>query len=920
MSRVRATVRLQLHRGFGFDAAAATVDYYAALGISHFYVSPIFAAREGSTHGYDVVDPARINPELGGEQGLLRLVAALRAAGMGLVIDIVPNHMGVASKANRYWQHVLEHGRHSPYAHWFDIDWQSPLPHLHGKLLLPVLGEPYEAVLASGQLALGFDAADGRFFVSCYDSRLPLAPASYAGVLVGQPALAGTAETFTAPQTGAAIEAAHARLAALAATGPGQRALEEIVRQHHPTHGGADALHRLLAQQHYRLSWWRNAAEEINWRRFFEVSDLAGVRVEQDDVFDATHALVFALYARGLIDGVRVDHVDGLADPGAYCRKLRRRLSGLQAQRPSLPDEVPAWIVVEKILSPGEGLPASWHTDGSTGYDFMDQAGAVLHDGEGEQALRVLWAELSGDTRGFDDHVQAARQQLLAENFGGELDALARTLYSQAVSLPPAGRDIALSAIRRVLTALLAGFRRYRCYSADAAQGAADRQVLAEAVARARRQLRPPDHGLLAGLALWLGAEPSPDGAVPEPLLRARTRFEQLTPPLAAKAMEDTVFYRYAPLLSRNEVGSCPEEVAPGLDVFHALNRQRAEHLPRSLLATATHDHKRGEDMRARLAVLSEMPDAWGQRLRRWHAAHQGLRTQLPAPGGGTVEAPSAADEIMLYQTLAGAWPPALAADDAQGIAAFAERVAAWQEKALREAKQHSSWMLPQADYEAACRAFLTGLLRDPPGRSFVAELAAFVEAITPAATANSLTQTLLRLTSPGIPDLYQGCEGADFSLVDPDNRRAVDMAARRDSLHHPWPAGGEAGPQTLSGKQALIRLALQLRRQHPDLFCGGDYLPLEVLGPLQRHVIAFARQSGAVLSITVALRHPAQWLAAAAPGWQGTQLVLAADFPQRWQDILSGTEQPAAGGKLALADVFTSATVALLIPVQAPP
>jgi len=918
----RATVRLQLHSGFGFDDAAATVDYYASLGISHFYLSPVLTAREGSTHGYDMVDPTQISPELGGEAGLLRLVARLRAAAMGLVIDIVPNHMGVASAANRYWQDVLEWGPHSVYAHWFDIDWQVPEPHLHGKLLLPVLGEPYDNVLRTQALALRFEAQSGRLYVAYHATRLPLAAASYAGVLASQQRLAAVARAFTLQQP--SMAAAQAALAAEATRPEGRRAIEQALAPYNPPAPGAmRALHSLLEQQHYRLSWWRNAAEEINWRRFFEISDLAGLRVELDDVFEATHVLIFELYARGLIDGVRIDHVDGLADPAAYCRKLRRRLADLQKCRPAPLDAAPAWMVVEKILSPGERIPPDWNIDGSTGYDFMDQAGAVLHDGQGELVLRRTWAELCNDTQGFDDHVQAAREQLLAENFAGELEALARALHQHARSAQPAGRDIALVAIRRVLTALLAGFRRYRCYSTDAGNSLADRQVLEAAASRARLRLRLPDHGLLAEVAGWLGMAGTPQGQnLPPGLQRARTRFQQLTPPLAAKALEDTVFYRYAPLLSRNEVGSCPLSAAPGLEAFHAANVQRAASLPRSLLATATHDHKRGEDARARLAVLSEIPAQWGGMLRHWMAAHKGFRTPLPQPGSEAFIAPAPADELMLYQTLLGAWPPDLLPDDLQGLAAFAARVAAWQEKALREAKQHSSWMLPQAGYESACHAFLQGLLCSEAGRPFVAQLVQLVQQITPAATANSLTQTLLRLTSPGIPDLYQGSELADFSLVDPDNRRGVDLAARRAGMALPWPvAGGWAPSLILRGKQQLIRRTLQLRQQFPGLFCGGDYLPLQVLGPQRHHVIAFARRSGDTLSVTVALRHPAQWLQADADaGWQGTRVMLPGAATAQWQDVLSDSKLVASDACLPMAQVLQASTVALLLMVPLRP
>lgn len=911
-SAVRATARLQLHQGFNFDAAAATVDYYASLGISHFYVSPIFTARPGSSHGYDVTDPTCINPELGGDDGLLRLVSALRTAGMGLVIDIVPNHMGVAPGTNRYWQDVLQWGPQSTYIDWFDIDWQNPAPHLTGKVLLPVLGGAFDAALAAGDVRLSFDAAAGRLSVACYDQQLPLAPSSLALLFASQPALAALATRF-ASLTPPALRAAEQQVAVIAASDEGHRALDVLLQNYDPaTEAGQTHLRALLEQQHYRLSVWRNAAEEINWRRFFEVSDLAGVRVELESVFQATHALVFDLYRRGLIDGVRVDHIDGLSDPAAYCQRLRHRLAGLQAQRPSPLDQQTAWIVVEKILTPGEGLQTAWLTDGTTGYDFMDQVGAVLHDADGERLLRMQWAALKEDRSDFEAQVQSARQQLLAENFVGELDALTQGLHRYANHDSASGGDITYSAVSRVLTALLTSFRRYRCYSAASSTSAKDRRVLGEAMKGAQALLRLPDHALLADLTGWLGLQDAPaDESDGKKTLRERavTRFQQLTPPLAAKSVEDTAFYRWAPLLSRTDVGSYPAELAPGVAAFHNANIQRAADFPFGLLTTATHDHKRGEDTRARLAVLSEMPGLWAETLRGWIGAHTSARTTLAAPGGGTLAAPSPADEIMLYQALVGACPTDLQANDTQAVQAFSERIAGWQEKALREAKLHSSWLLPNTDYESACRAFMDALLTGPSSRTFLPALIALVKSMQPAAQANSLTQTLLRLTSPGVPDLYQGCDFEDLSLVDPDNRRPVDMPARRAAL---------AASNGHYKKQQLIRTALHCRRDHPALFCGGSYAPLEATGTQAQHVIAFLRQGDDTGAIVVALRLPYTLLATGAPpaeAWGDTQITLPPDFRQAWRNALGNRAVTATNGKLALAALMAGESVALLLP-----
>ncbi len=914
MNTPRATVRLQLHRDFGFDAAAACVGYYAELGISHYYLSPVWAARPGSMHGYDVVDPTRINPELGGEAALMRLVKNLRQAGMGLVVDLVPNHMGIAGGANRYWDSVLAWGRGSPWAGWFDIDWEVADPRLHGKLLWPVLGEPCDEALAAGHLALHFEGREGLALAYRNSLRLPLNAASQAELLAPLPVFAEVAVTL-AQATPATAPPIYAGLADLVAGKEGRAAKDTLLAGCNSKNlAGRRRLQALLARQHYRLSWWRNAAEEINWRRFFEVAELAGVRVEADEVFEATHALLFTLYERGLIDGVRIDHIDGLAEPGAYVRKLRQRLAGLQAARPAPLDAEPAWIVVEKILSPGEVLPSSWDIDGTTGYDFMDQAGALLHYGKGELVLRSLWAELTGDTRALDGHVQAARLQLLAENFGGEFEGLVRALHACAMDAPLGGRDLSPNAIRRVLRAVLGAFRRYRSYGPEDAGAAAD------ALQAARAILAAPDHALLDELARWLQLCPGED-ATEAVSSRAQAlalrRFRQLTPPLAAKSVEDTAFYRYGPLLSRNEVGSYPLDPAPDAAAFHEAMVQRASAWPRAMLATATHDHKRGEDARARIAVLSEVPDLWEQTLRKWVAGHAALRTRLSRPGQEALTAPVPADQLMLYQTLVGAWPAGLSTGDSQGVAALAKRVAGWQQKALREAKLYSSWMLPQPDYEDACERFLMELLQGKASQDFLGQLAGLLELLAPAARCNSLAQTLLRLTCPGVPDLYQGCELADFSLVDPDNRRRVDMAVRQAGLELPWrPAQDWRTDTLLNDKQVLIRQTLELRRCHPAVFCGGDYLPLHVTGPAAGHVLAFARQAAGATAITAVLRHTARlarFLDDA--GWAGTRIELpAAAQGAQWSDALNGRVHVPGPGGLSVATVFAGAPVALWI------
>ena len=929
MTVPRATVRLQFHRDFTLDDAAETVDYYADLGISHFYASPLLMARRGSMHGYDIVDPTRINPELGGEDALRRLVEKLRTRDMGLIMDVVPNHMGVGGSENPWWLHVLEWGPQSRYAGWFDIDWDSPDLALHGKILLPFLGQPYADALQAGELQPAFDYESGSIYIRYHDHRFPLSSASYASVLADcPPVLQPVAALFAALQSAlpdSTVDSEQAHLAActllrdIAQTAEGQAALDETLLRLLP-HGqltSTEPLHLLLEQQHYRLTWWRNAAEEINWRRFFEVSDLAGVRVEEEEVFEATHAHVLKLYAEGLIDGVRIDHVDGLAHPGAYCRRLRKRLEALANERPAGLRTAP-YIVVEKILAHEEPLCANWEVNGTTGYDFMNQVGALLHDPQGETQLGWLWQELTGDDKRFADHVRAARRQILNENLVGEFTALANALHAMA-RCDLVTRDIPLAAIRRVLIELLVAFPVYRSYIHSGACDDPDRQVLELARNGAATHIRAADLPLLETIVRWLSGDSTGGqvsiagaGAVSEPLseearalqLKVITRFQQVTPPLAAKSVEDTAFYRYGVLLSRNEVGAEPGTFSISMQDFHRSNLTRARTFPHAMLATATHDHKRGEDIRARLAVLSELAEEWGTTVRRWKQEHEPLLTGLESGGGPDARqevqwVPGAPDELMLYQTIVGAWPLDMLDVqqlDKDKLNEFAERIATWQEKALREAKHHSSWTLPNQHYEQICRDFVFRLLDPDSNLDFLDEVITWVCRITPAATANSLVQTLLRLTSPGVPDLYQGTEFWDYSLVDPDNRRPVDYALRRTTLAEGEPDEAWRARPPAQLKQQLIRDVLALRREWPMLFEGGSYIPLETKGPHADKLLAFVRnyrdqeQERSVL-VAVTLLRGRDWVDQAGRpiDWWGTDVVLPEEFSGAWEDLLKG-------------------------------
>ena len=700
----RATQRLQFHKDFTFAAAEALVPYFAELGVSHLYASPITTARTGSTHGYDVVDPTKVNPELGGEDGLKRLVGTLRRHGMGLIIDIVPNHMA-ATLENAWWADVLAHGKASRFARSFDIDWDAD-----DKVFLPWLTRPVA------------EAAD------------------------------------------------------------------EIARLDLPKPGA------------YRLGWWRTAGDRINWRRFFDINDLVCLRMEDDETFERVHALVFRLQAEGTIDGVRVDHIDGLADPAGHCRKLRERIGD-------------AYFVVEKILLGGETLPSGWRCDGTTGYDFMDQVSAVQHNPAAAGPLASAWAALSGRPGDFAIEEQAARREILARSFGAQLEACVAAFASAS---PVA--DVSRPALRRALVELLAHFPVYRTYATATERPAADEVFLARALGGAKRTGLASDHWVLDLLHRWFR-----DPALPGEPLR---RFQQLSAPIAAKSVEDTGFYRYGRLLSRNDVGFDPHRFASTPSDFHASMKLRQAQAPHAMLATATHDHKRGEDVRARLAVLSEMPQRWSRILQDWTARIAPLHAD---------------DAAMLLQTIVGAWPLDLELDDGAGRLAFARRVIGWQEKALREAKLRSDWSDPNRSYEKAARDFVMHLVVGDGQLELITDIFAFIQSIAAAGAVNGLSQLVLKLTAPGVPDLYQGTEYWDFSLVDPDNRSPIDFSARRASLGETSLATAVASWRDGRIKQLVAHRLLALRRARPELFATGSYEPIDN----GDHVVAFRRQHG---------------------------------------------------------------------------
>ncbi|SDS56052.1 maltooligosyl trehalose synthase [Halopseudomonas litoralis] len=917
MVELRATVRLQFHAGFSLDDAVPLVDYFARLGISHIYASPLLKARPGSSHGYDVIDPTCVNPELGGEPALRRLSAALHQRDMGLIMDIVPNHMAVDS-ANPWWQDVLEWGAASPYAGFFDITWRSQDEFMRDRLLLPILRSDYLEVLKAGEIQLMFDAPSGRFFFTHFDHRMPLAMACYAEILqrTGTDALARIADRCAAltEEFGAHALAVQIRqdLAAIAED-ESAAAIQQALQHFDPgTAEGCQRLHGLLECQHYRLASWRTANDDINWRRFFDVNELVSLRAEQPRVFEATHSKIFELVEAGIIDGLRIDHIDGLANPRAYCRRLRRRVDRLLgSEHPHFP------IHVEKILAADERLPLDWMVDGTTGYEFMNRISLLQHDPNGQTDLAELWGSLSGRSIDFTEEVREARGLVLSNSLAADFEILCQALLRLArCSLRT--RDLTLGAIRRALRALIVHYPVYRTYTNVCARSATDQYFFDRALAGARTELSSNDWPVLEQIDRWLGGEPlhaSPPGPKRRVQQRLLSRFHQLTSPVAAKAVEDTACYRSAILLSRNDVGFDPQRFSASLDWFHSQCIEQVQRFPLGLLTTASHDHKRGEDARARLAVISEHAPWFGIQVRFWRNLAEPLRSVVHDQ-----PAPAPADELMLYQTLFSSWPLGLSADDSSGCAAFAERVLAWQRKALREAKLRSSWAAPDDAYEEACHDFLQRLMT---GHEAVELRRALVHAVELAAcngALNSLSQCLLRMTAPGVPDLYQGCEYWDFSMVDPDNRRPVDYALREMSLRQSDPVT-DLLRQWRDGhiKQWLITRVLNARRRQPELFRQGSYQPLTVHGRHADRLVAFCRRHGDQLAICIAPR-----LAAPLLGDSEVPLIPA----QRWDDtlidlpatyltsVLTG-EAVASGPAVLVSELLSAVPVNLLVTTQ---
>ena len=948
MRAPRATYRLQLGPDLTFDAAAALTDYLDALGVSDCYTSPFLETATRGSHGYDVADHDRLRDELGGEPAFWRFADALRARRMGLLVDIVPNHMGIAQNHNAWWLDVLENGPASPHAATFDIDWQPVKRELIDKVLLPVLGEQYGTVLDRGELVLALE--DGRFLVRYYDTVLPIASAAWARILghridtlaerLGNDhadvltlksliawfaTLAGSAERD--PERVATRrrqkEEGRERLVSLLASSSEVRAFVEenvtLINGRPGDPASMDLLDALLGEQAYRVAYWRVAGEEINYRRFFDINELAAIRMEDPAVFDATHRLLFRLVREGAITGLRIDHPDGLYDPADYFRRLQRAVGDI-------------YVVAEKILAPGEQLPESWATAGTTGYEFLNLLNGIFVDRGHARAMEQNYARLIRLRPGFTEIVHECKRLVMETSMASELNMLAHRLNTISEK-HRTSRDFTLGAITRALREVIAAFPVYRTYvSAVAAPSEAsgaqrsgeerfgvisdrDRDYIRRAVATARRQVASADASIYDWLddVLTLVVPERASEAERRERLDFVMRFQQITGPVTAKGFEDTALYRFNRLVSLNEVGGDPSRFGVTLAEFHAENTARVKRSPHALSATATHDTKRGEDMRARINVLSEIPDDWRRRVGRWQRLNRRHRATVDArtvPGANT--------EYLIYQTLVGAWPVDI------------DRLRDYLLKAVHEAKSHTSWINPNVRYDEAIVAFAEAVLDPARSQAFLDDFTGFQARVAHFGALNSLAQTLIKITAPGVPDFYQGTELWDLSLVDPDNRRPVDWALRRRLLAELDGALAAAGDRaTLAfelfktkddGRVKLytIREGLAVRRARPALFADGGYRPLEARGALGEHVCAFARigEGGPVLTVVPRLlaRRGGEATPLGPEYWEATALAVPPELGARFVNALTGERLQSSGDGLALGQVFAHFPVALLV------
>ena len=953
-----ATYRVQLHREFTFRDAAAVVPYLSTLGITHLYCSPYLGARPGSMHGYDVVDHSQLNPDIGSVEDFEQLNATLKAHGMSQILDLVPNHMGVMGADNRWWLDVLENGRASVYAEFFDIDWEPPDPTRRGKLLVPVLGAHYGQVLQSGDLKLMFDARTGSLSFYYHEHRFPLDPRDYPLVLerarlwlaavLDDSALLHFESLNTAfghlppreERDPALIEERSRdkelhkkRLARLCHANPALwLAIDSAVSALNGKPGepaSFDPLHDLLERQAYRLAHWRVASDDINYRRFFDINDLAALRQEHEPVFEATHRMVFDWIAHGEVEGLRIDHPDGLYDPLQYLQRLQDRVARLIGGDPTTRDQaaLPIYLIIEKISAGHERALEPWPVHGTTGYRFANVVNGLFVDTRARDRMDRIYHAFVQGIPSYEDVAYWSKRLILRAALASELNVLANHL-ARIARADRNTRDYTLNTLRQALAEVVACFPVYRTYIADSPR-TADRRYIQWAVAAAKRHSRAADITIFdfVQTALLGGTSARPADAA---MLAFARKFQQLTAPVNAKGIEDTAFYRYNRLISLNEVGGDPQQFGFTLSAFHGASQDRAARWPHTLLATSTHDSKRSEDVRLRIDVLSELPAAWRLAVRRWSRINRSKKIELEDG-----PAPSSNDEYLLYQTLIGTWP--LEPLDEAELAGYRARIQAYMIKAVREAKVHSSWINVNTAYEAAVNAFVHALLGKVEGNLFLGDFVAGQRLIAWLGMLNSLSQTVIKLTSPGVPDTFQGTELWDLSLVDPDNRRPVDFHRRSQLLDglralasRPSDARVAAVHAMLDrlddgrAKLLVIHAGLQLRRAHPDLFQRGDYVPLWADGPHQERIIAFARrfENGGIIVVAPrllagALKTPGM-LPLGASTWGGAGIELPWLSPDATiRDVVTGRslclEGEEQGARLALSEALRDFPVALI-------
>jgi (1->4)-alpha-D-glucan 1-alpha-D-glucosylmutase len=895
-----ATYRLQFNQGFRFVDGRDLVPYLSELGITDLYSSPRYKARRGSSHGYDIANPLRVNSELGTEEDFDEMAEKLRHYSMGMLVDTVPNHMA-ASYENPWWTDVLENGQSSSFAGYFDIDWHPPTAKAawlqDNRVLLPILGDLYGSVLANGQFTLKIE--DTGMQVRYYDTRLPLDPKSYGFILARLPETSETAEllreieklparddrdTDRMMERRREKERIKERLWRAYQSNPElKRSLDEALLA---ISASADDLDALLAQQAYRLAYWKIGYEEINYRRFFDINELVGIRVESPEVFDNRHQRTLELVRSGKITGLRIDHIDGLWDPECYLRRLQSKAGDL-------------YVVVEKILGRDESLPRQWPVAGTTGYEFLNAVNGIFVHGDGLAKVDDTYRRVTGWTLPFAELCYQCNKLVIEQLFRGDMNALAHHLGALAARHREA-RDVRLTELTEALIEVSACLPVYRTYIHSESVDPQDRDYIERtvALARSRRSQERISDAAFDFIRSVLLLEPPP-------YLRDRIRdwrdfvmrYQQFTGPVMAKGLEDTATYRYSALLSVNEVGGDPlREKGPfDLDEFHEYMQRRLENWPHTLNATATHDTKRGEDARARLNVLTEIPDEWDRRLTRWIEWNADKKVSV-----GGMLAPTASEEIMVYQTLLGAWP------------IEAERVHEFLTKALREAKVNSSWVSPKEEYEHAVQEFVDRLLADD--ERWMPDFLEFQATLARHGARNGLGQLVVKIAAPGVPDFYQGTELWQFNLVDPDNRRPVDYKRRLTMLDELRRRESEdrialirelaANPQMDEIKMFVTYRGLDFRRARPDLFARGEYLPLEVRGSCARHVIAFARRLEDQWAVVVAPRWTSQ-----VQDWGDTEIVLPPGAPFEWSDCLTGL----AAGSWRVGDLLKEFPVALL-------